>query len=103
MVISKLKAVWLFVLNCFSGMYKFLLKRSKKIAALLLVLFTLVPNVQTFALSVGNSATIERTWVSGVEYNTGNWTDASGNTHYSHYGQFAIYKVKATGEPLYCL
>lgn len=105
--ISKIRAairlIGLHFFKWFSEFFKDLQKRSKKIAALLLVLFTLVPNVQSFALSIGNSATIERTWVSGVEYNTGNWTDASGNTHYSHYGQFAIYKVKATGEPLYCL
>lgn len=99
--ISKWKTVWqpilllgLMLFNWFSAAFKYLSKRSKRIFAMMLAVFTLIPNVQALALNVGDRTTIERKWVD-VYY------DFNYNGHY--YGQFSILTAKATGEPVYCL
>lgn len=56
---------------------------------MMLVVFTLIPNVQAFALNVGDKTTIERKWVD-VYY------DFNYNGHY--YGQFSILTAKSTGK-----
>ena len=74
---------------------KLLPKRSKKAAALLLSMLILTSAFPAYALNMGDKASIERTWVSGVEYDF--------NNHGHYYGQLSVLKIKATGEPVYCL
>ncbi len=81
--------------------------RKKQMLALVLAILTFCSTFTTavpaFALSIGDKDTFTRTWVSGVYFKTGTWTDGAGNTHYDHSGQLNILNLKSTGEPVYCL
>ena len=90
----------------FSEILKFLKKSRLKIAALIFALLTLgstmtsaVPTLA--ALTVGNTYTIESKHLNAY-YSTGNWTTANNKTH-NNSGQVALYNLKSTGEPLYCI
>lgn len=90
----------------FSEILKFLKKSRLKIAALILALLTLgstmtVAMPALAALTVGNTYTIESKHLNAY-YSTGNWTTANNKTH-NNSGQVALYNLKSTGEPLYCI
>lgn len=99
MLISHFKtAVKLFGLKFIDRFFEFisfLSKRSKRAISLLLSLLILTSAFPAYALNMGDKATIERTWVSGVEYDF--------NNHGHYYGQLSVLNIKATGEPVYCL